>query len=62
MALSLGCNWTSTVQVNSDAEAVVEVTVSSHRTDAATGMRCRRYTVLAAEYISTSEGSVRTAR
>ena len=62
MALSTGCSWTSTVQVNSDVEAVIGVTLSSHRTDAVTGTRCSRYTVLAAEYISTSVRSVLTAR
>ena len=51
MALSTGCSWTSTVQVNSDVEAVIGVTLSSHRTDAATGTRCSRYTVLAADYL-----------
>jgi hypothetical protein len=50
------------VQAKSEAVAVFGVTSSVHRTAAATGMRWKRYTRLAGEYISTEERSARTGR
>ena len=55
--LERGWRVTSTVHVKSEAVGDVSASARRHRTVAATGTTWKRYTRLAAEYISTVEGS-----